>query len=319
MRPLPEIRYDVASAISQGRREYQEDAIITDFPLGAEMGFIVLADGMGGHASGDVASKIVVTEVFSELKLQSGNQQAFEDNVIGILHEAVQGANECVNGHVSANPETSGMGTTLIAPVFIRDQLFWISVGDSPLFLYRNGALSQLNEDHSMAPQIDYMVKTGLIAESAAQDHPDRNCLTSVLIGKQISRIDCPKSPVDLFHGDILIVASDGLQFLSEKQIGQVLSENMEKNSSQISEILLAQLEELGDPDQDNVSFCLIKVSNYSLHSADKIPESSAELKITPANIDETGAGEMVAASGSTSFKPLKLLRRMAELRGTSL
>ncbi len=69
----PEPRFDVASAICQGGRDYQEDAIVTDFPFGADSGVVVLADGMGGHAAGDVASKIVVTEVFSELKFESAN------------------------------------------------------------------------------------------------------------------------------------------------------------------------------------------------------------------------------------------------------
>ena len=115
MRPSPKIRFDVASAVSQGQRDYQEDAIIADFPLGAGLGFAVLADGMGGHSAGDVASKIVVTEVFSELKIQSGNPEKFEANVTEILLEAVLGANACVKGHVSSNPETEGMGTTLSA------------------------------------------------------------------------------------------------------------------------------------------------------------------------------------------------------------
>ena len=73
-----EPRYDVASGISQGARDYQEDAITADFPVGAEAGFVVLADGMGGHAAGDVASKIVLTEVFSELKFHFADVTAFE-------------------------------------------------------------------------------------------------------------------------------------------------------------------------------------------------------------------------------------------------
>ena len=63
-------KFDVASALHDGQRNYQEDAIISDFPIGATYGFTILADGMGGHTSGDIASKIVVTEVFCELKLQ---------------------------------------------------------------------------------------------------------------------------------------------------------------------------------------------------------------------------------------------------------
>ena len=262
MRPTPDIQFDVASAISQGRRDYQEDAIITDFPLGSEVGFAVLADGMGGHAAGDVASKIVVTEVFSELKIQSGDQGEFEKNISDILLDAALAANDCVHGHVGVNPETAGMGATLVAPVFVRDLLYWISIGDSPLFLFRNGALKQLNEDHSMAPQIDLMVASGMIAADVGACHPDRNCLTSVLIGNEIPRIDCPKTPIKLLHGDVLIVASDGLQFLDDSEIEHALSETQGETSYQISENLLAALTDLGDPDQDNISFSVIKISH---------------------------------------------------------
>lgn len=260
MHPTPEIRFDVASAISQGQRDYQEDAIVTDFPLGSEVGFAVLADGMGGHAAGDVASKIIVTEVFSELKLQSGDQNQFQSNLNDILKDAALAANECVNGHVYANPETAGMGATLLAPVFVRDSLSWISIGDSPLFLFRAGALKQLNEDHSMAPQIDLMVASGMLEAEAGANHPDRNCLTSVLLGDKIARIDCPKVPVALLNGDILIMASDGLQFLTNGQIENALVKNIDKSSQEISQVLLAALDQLADPDQDNISFSVIKI-----------------------------------------------------------
>ncbi|MGR3344115.1 MAG: PP2C family protein-serine/threonine phosphatase [Paracoccaceae bacterium] len=316
MRPSPKIQFDVASAICQGRRKHQEDAIIIDFPLGADLGFAVLADGMGGHLAGDVASKIVVTEVFSELKLQSGNQQAFEDNVADILVEAARAANECVYGHTMTNPETSGMGTTLVAPVFFGDRLFWISIGDSPLFLYRDGVLMQLNEDHSMAPQIDYMVESGVIPAESGKNHPDRNCLTSVLIGSEIARIDCPKDPLELCDGDVLIVASDGLQFLSNGQIEEILNKNSTKNSSDIAEILLANLEELGDPEQDNISFCVIKIRDVNRSKIGQDLQAASEAKNqVPFNSCRSDGGFAAAARQSVP-RPLSFLRRSPESRG---
>ena len=194
-----EPRYDVASGISQGARDYQEDAITADFPVGAEAGFVVLADGMGGHAAGDVASKIVLTEVFSELKFHFADVVAFEN------------------------------------------RLYWISVGDSPLFLYRNGKLSQLNEDHSMAPQIDFMVKSGLMDPQVAANHPDRNCLISVLMGTRIPKIDCP-------------------------------TKYRKTRSTEIAERLLEELAKLGDPDQDNISFTVIKVNDASVRPKEERP-----------------------------------------------
>lgn len=260
MHDTPDIRYDVASVLNRGRRDYQEDAIATDFPIGADFGYAVLSDGMGGHAAGDVASKIVVTEVFSELKFQSSDLALFTENMGHILKNAAVSANECMAMHASSNPQTAGMGATLVAPVFVRDTLFWISIGDSPLYLLRNNRLRQLNEDHSLGPHIDYMVRSGMMPEDVGRNHPDRNALTSVLIGEPIERIDCPDSPLQLRDGDILIAASDGLQFLTNSEIGEIVRQNADKASATIAERLLDHLRELDDPEQDNVCFSVVKV-----------------------------------------------------------
>ncbi len=261
MHDAPDIRYDVASVLNRGCRDYQEDAIATDFPIGGEFGYAVLSDGMGGHAAGDVASKIVVTEVFSELKFQSSDVDGLEANVGEILKCAAVSANECMAAHAANNPQTAGMGATLVAPVFIRDLLYWISIGDSPFYLMRGGRLRQLNEDHSLGPHIDYMVRSGMMPEEIGRNHPDRNALTSVLIGETIERIDCPDRPFQLKDGDILVVASDGLQFLSNARISAIVAENSARDSAAIAECLLDELRELDDPEQDNVCFSVVKVS----------------------------------------------------------
>ena len=260
-----EPRYDVASGISQGARDYQEDAITADFPVGAEAGFVVLADGMGGHAAGDVASKIILTEVFSELKFHFADVAAFETRAPEILRNVADLANETLRQHTRSHPETDGMGATLVVPALVENRLWWISIGDSPLFLYRNGRLSQLNEDHSMAPQIDFMVQTGLLDPEAAVNHPDRNCLLSVLMGSKIAKIDCPAKPHELQAGDIVICSSDGLQFLTNAQIEKVLGKYRKTRSTEIAERLLAELVRLDDPDQDNISFTVIKVNDASV------------------------------------------------------
>ena len=257
----PEIKYDVASVLSVGKRDYQEDALANDFTLGSDLGYAVLSDGMGGHAAGDIASKIVVTEVFSELKLQSGDPKAFGDKVRDILGNAVQAANECVQGHSESNPKSRGMGATLIATAFLREKMHWISVGDSPLYLFRNGELRQLNEDHSLAPQIDFMVRSGMMTPETGANHPDRNCLTSVLMGGEIEKIDCPADALTLRHGDILILASDGLQFLTDAQLEEILNGHSDASSTAIADQLLDRLQVLDDPDQDNVSITVIKFS----------------------------------------------------------
>jgi PPM family protein phosphatase len=271
-----EPRYDVASGISQGARDYQEDAITADFPVGAEAGFVVLADGMGGHAAGDVASKIVLTEVYSELKFHFADVEAFERQAPEILRNVAEFANQTLQDHTTSHPETEGMGATLVVPALVENRLWWISIGDSPLFLFRNGKLSQLNEDHSMAPQIDFMVQAGLLDAQIAANHPDRNCLVSVLMGAKISKIDCPAQPVTLQAGDIVICSSDGLQFLTNAQIVKVLARYRKSRSTEIAERLLEEIYRLNDPDQDNISFTIIKVNDASVRpKVNSAPRSS--------------------------------------------
>ncbi|WP_106746249.1 PP2C family protein-serine/threonine phosphatase [Yoonia maritima] len=258
----PEPRFDVASAIVQGGRDYQEDAIVSDFPFGADTGVVVLADGMGGHAAGDVASKIVVTEVFSELKFQSANFGDFESEIPQYLTAAAVNANNVVREHVQEHPETRGMGATLVSLVLVENRMFWMSIGDSPLYHFRNGKIKQLNEDHSMAPQIDFMVQSGLLDPEAGRNHPDRNCLTSVILGDRVAKSDCPKTPFELEVGDIVVVSSDGLQYLEEVQIQKILHRYRRRKSAEIAGYLLEAIENLADPDQDNVSFSVIKLNH---------------------------------------------------------
>ena len=301
MQPSAEIYYDAASAQSQGRREQQEDAVVADFPAGAGMGFAVLSDGMGGHAAGDVASKIVVTEIFSELKMQSGNPKGLEEDISGILQAAVQSANDCVRYHAETNPETMGMGATLIAPVLLGDRLYWISVGDSPLYLYRDGQLARLNEDHSMLAQINYLVNHGMMERETAANHPDRHALTSVLIGGEIAKIDCPARPVRVQPNDVILVASDGLQYLSETRIAELVGQGASQSSAEIGAELLRALEDLDDPDQDNISLCVIRVSDDPTFGLETVPP--AAMAAEPAAAAATAARSQMTIVAAASRK----------------
>lgn len=259
---LPDPRFDVASALDQGGRDYQEDSLVTDFPIGDDCGIVVLADGMGGHAAGDVASNIIVTEVYGDLKFQRPMFIEREHELPHMMRNSLIDANATLGQHVQANPESYGMGATLISLVMVGPNLYWTSVGDSPLYHFRSGRLEQLNEDHSMAPQIDLMVRNGMLGAEEGRTHPDRNCLTSAILGVQIARIDNPPCGIQLAAGDIVVVSSDGLQFLEDKAIARILQKNRRKSSTDICNALLNAVKKLNDPEQDNISFAVIKVNH---------------------------------------------------------
>ncbi len=252
--------YDVAAAVDKGQRDYQEDAVAIGFLEEASTGFAVLADGMGGHEAGDIASRIVVTKITDALQARLDEGDISDDAIPELLKEVALEANSSIASFVSHNRSKAGMGTTLVIPMLNDDQLYWLSVGDSPLFVYDNGTLQQVNEDHSLAPQIDLMFKSGLLDEEAAKYHPDRNCLTSVLMGDEIPKIDCGKPPVTLLPGNIVIASSDGLQFLSDDEIAAVVKKHSDSSSEDIAQALMAAISDLDDPDQDNVSVAVIKV-----------------------------------------------------------
>ncbi len=259
MRPTDEQRFDAASFLTVGARDYQEDALATQFGEGADFGIVVLSDGMGGHAAGDVASRIVVEEVFSHLKNESENLPALTHNINNVLETAAKRANDAVRAHTENNPAVRGMGATLIGSVILHNLLYWISVGDSPLYLYREGQLRQLNEDHSMAPQIDFLVKSGMMDPEVGRTHPDRCALTSVIMGDVIDQIDCPKEPFRLEPDDLLILSSDGIQYLTDQQIVAVLASCENERADTISAAIGEAIDDLDDPEQDNAGFAVIR------------------------------------------------------------
>lgn len=277
-----EYYFDAASALSQGCRERQEDALAVDFAQGTGLGLAVLADGMGGHDAGDIASQIVVTEVFSELKMWANDPARLERNIEQVLHGAVSGANDCVTEFVKDRGDLDIMGATLIATVLFDDRLYWISVGDSPLYLFRGASLARLNENHSLSSQITRMNGTGRPDPNELEAHEYSHCVTSVLAGRVIPQIDCTASPFRIRPGDIVIAASDGLQFLSDDRIAEILGQVSSQPSAVIVSALMRELEVLADPQQDNISLCVIKREPSAALTMAPSPEPAAEMMTSP-------------------------------------
>ncbi|MDG4647768.1 protein phosphatase 2C domain-containing protein [Roseibacterium sp. SDUM158017] len=254
------LRYDVASAQCRGDRERQEDALAVSCPDGADFGFAVVSDGMGGHAAGDLASRIIVAEIFAELILRGRGPLGEAAELSALLNDAVHTANASLRAQIDACPEQAGMGGTVVATALVDGGLQWVSVGDSVLYLLREGRIERLNDDHSMAPEIDLMAARGMIDAEAARTHPQRNFLTSALTGQDIPEVDCPVGRFDLRDGDILLIASDGLQTLSDARIAEIVGERARDESRAIAVALIDAVTACGQPEQDNTSVVVLKV-----------------------------------------------------------
>ncbi len=245
----------IASVQITGARTNQEDALAVQvLAAGVHAGevLLVLADGMGGHSGGELASRLVVDQFCKAY----ANSPA---NLPGELRSSLDSANERLADAVAEAPRLRGMGTTLVGCVVREGRLYWISVGDSPLWLCRSGALQRLNADHSMVPLLDDMVRTGLLDREAAMADVRRSLLRSAVAGKSIDLVDLCPEPVILQAGDIVVLASDGVETLAEEQLATVLHNPHELPLQQLAANLMAAIEAVGKLGQDNASVILYR------------------------------------------------------------
>lgn len=161
---------------------------------------VVVCDGMGGAAGGQLASKMAVETIIAGYADGSGEEPARD------LWASVCAANKTVYGHAVANPELRGMGTTVTAVAHLGDEAVLAHVGDSRIYLLRGGAIEQLTRDHSLVQQ---MVDRGELAPEEAELHEDKNVLMRSLgptpdVEVEVSAIEC-------FPGDTFLLCSDGL------------------------------------------------------------------------------------------------------------
>ena len=257
------IERDFAGGQILGDRSHQEDTqgfvSLKDGVEGSvESLLTVLADGMGGENAGDVASENVVEHFVSFCHNLEHRED--ERNIPEILSAATLTANEGVAVAVEQDPSLEGMGCTLLATAVVDNILYWISVGDSPLYLYREGKLTQINEDHSMLPILERLVQEGKMSLQEFAVHPYRNTLRSAITGDELDLVDCPSAGLPLCPGDIIIVASDGIQTLSDKAIQNILEGCSACKADEIIERLLAAVQEAKKPRQDNASINVLRI-----------------------------------------------------------
>lgn len=254
------LTYETATFTTTGRRDRQEDCLLASFPAGLGHGFAIVADGMGGAASGEVASALAVAEVFAHLTVNEAHLAAAGASLPHVLRAAADHANTRIGRQSAVDARCVGMGTTLLVAVLSGDRLFWISVGDSPLLLVRDGTPARLNKDHSMAGQIDLLARSGQMDAAVAAAHPDRSVLTSALTGAPVPRVDCPDTPVTVLPGDIVIAATDGLLSVPLPLLARTLARAGSRPAVAIVDDLRAAIDAAADPHQDNASISVIRV-----------------------------------------------------------
>jgi len=241
---------------SQGARSYQEDFWNWDSRLDPDDDspdglLVVLADGMGGHKGGAHASVTAVDRFIEAFATESGSAPER-------LAYALERGNEQIAVDSAAHEELEGMGCTLVAVAFDGGGLHWISVGDSPLWLLRDGRLRRLNDDHSMAPLLQQQVEAGELTAEEAASHPQRNALRSALIGDPIALVDSSDSPLNLRPGDRVLLASDGVETLSVEEIESVARSVPEADSETLAEVLVEAVDAKQRRGQDNTTVVVV-------------------------------------------------------------
>jgi protein phosphatase len=200
--------YFVADGCSDcGRvREHNEDT----FRIDSERGLFVVADGMGGHACGEVASALAVETVFKSL-LECKDGKAVTCNNQEALQTAIELANHTIYQDAHIHPERNGMGTTLTCMCWDRDRFYLGHVGDSRIYRLRGYELSQLTRDHTW---VNMQVSAGVLSRQEAEHARMRHVLVKSL-GNQ-PEIEPDIFPVDVEPEDRFLLCSDGLSDLVE-------------------------------------------------------------------------------------------------------
>jgi PPM family protein phosphatase len=196
----------VAARTDIGRmRKNNEDALWVDEPLG----LLIVADGMGGHAGGEVASTVAVEAIAAYVKEHLAGSEAV-DQAAALLHAAIRTADEAIWSTAHTHRELRDMGTTAVLALCQGNQAHIAHVGDSRAYRLRQGELRQLTEDHSVVARL---IKAGQLTPRGARSHPLRHQITRNLGNRQaVAELHC----VTWWRGDYLLLCSDGLTNMIE-------------------------------------------------------------------------------------------------------
>lgn len=249
-------------------REHNEDAIASD----DTMGFVILADGMGGYKAGEVASEMAVLSITAELKEVIQHTQPDKiDTQLGLQSEArlilnaVKNANEAIYNVSQTQQQCAGMGTTLVLGMFTNNKLLVGHIGDSRMYRLRDQILSQITEDHSLLQQ---QITAGQITKEQAKYSDNRNLVTRALGVESVVELTLNEYAVEVH--DIYLLCSDGLTDLVEDHDIQATLNTLASNLAYAAHTLVQLANDNGG--NDNISVILVKVNgSFEAQHTDKI------------------------------------------------
>lgn len=259
MSPISEFAY--ACRASRGARDYQEDSSQVWRPVSGagrcQPVLAVLADGMGGHVSGETASRLACDQYVRSFSAGHGG-------IALRMEQSLMASNEALTSAIRDNGALKGMGCTFLAGYLDEEGLRWVSVGDSALLLYRNGTLRRLNADHSVGAMLNRQVEAGIIAPEIAKNDPRRRALRSALTGGAIPLKDCEFDAYALQASDWVILATDGLEVLSGDEIASVIQGHEHSTADMVARSLIEAVEQKREQYQDNTTVVVLQVMRIS-------------------------------------------------------
>lgn len=239
------------------KREANEDC----FAVVPEDHLFVVADGMGGHAAGEVASRLAVSAIadfIASTRRDAEITLPFEYDITmsmegNRLKSAIRLANQRILDTIAHKKDLEGMGTTLVSAILSNSRLCVAHVGDSRAYLIRDGGITQITSDHSW---VNEQVKLGFLTRHDASRHPFRNVVTRALGSKDDVVVDVVEQEV--LRGDYVVLCSDGLNtMVDDETIVRTVLENGE-DVEQAAKALVARANESGG--EDNVTVIVVKV-----------------------------------------------------------
>ena len=259
-------------------REHNEDSISWD----RDMGLVMLADGMGGHNAGEVASELAVTSIHDAL-LDVLTPEMLETKVIkceDAVRESVIYANEEIFEQAQERIECAGMGTTVVLTLFHENFITWANVGDSRIYRVRNAELTQITQDHSLVQE---MVDNGYLSEEEALISTSRNLITRALGIAPEVEVDVTTEELD--QDDVYLLCSDGLSDLvTDAEILETILE-YRSDLDEAMKRLVGLANENGGT--DNISVILISLHEAFSDEKGLPPGASQEIENTDSDSDQ--------------------------------